>query len=462
MLASIHARTRIHNTRRLLLVAAILGGAVAIPAAAWAFTPNLLPSTAIWTNFMQKIHEPKSVKIQEEDTDGDGVADVIAYRHVNGFYIDVALTPGPDGPVPSTVILREDLKDQRGWVYGFDKNGDGKIDMLARGWFAENKWDQMLYDSDQDGRPDRFYYDLDQNGIFDCMGVDIDADGKLDYLYDLDNKTGDVLNETVGWVSFKEEQRREALPLLYYSFEPTVKTLSGVEPTVVSSNWDFGDGATRDTDALVAGEHIYQKAGSYEVSLEIKFKMPGSERVYKAWYGISLPVEAPPPGPPPLSLERVRSAVAPFFGACGFITSSERPKEGPINELWPAVKLPESAPMGNALRAGAVVPGDLELTAYWWRSEAEANAFLDALQAAPPVELPGLQALATGTPFELVSKVRARQLEQQGVRTAVFREDAFVIVVSTNRTMTELQRWARVLYDIMHPATGVPAEPESE
>lgn len=462
MPATTRVRTPIAITRRLCVLATLATALLAPRSGAWAFAPEMLPSMAIWTNFMQKIHEPKSTKISEEDTDGDGVADVFAYRHSDGVYIDVSMKPGPDGMITDTVILREDLKDKASWVYGFDKSGDGVIDMLVRGWFAENKWTQMLYDSDQDGRPDRFQHDLDQNGVFDFMGVDVDGDGRLDFLYDLDNKTGEVLNETVGWATFKEQQRQEALPMLYYSFEPTLKTLSGQEATVVSARWDYGDGAIRSADALIPGEHIYREPGTYEVSLDIKFKMPGGDRIYKAWYGVSLPVEAAPPGPPPVNVERVRTSITPFFGACGFITAADRPKEGAITELWPAVALPQDAPVGNALQAGAVVPGELDLTVYWWRSDAEATAFLDAAaSAATKPDLPGILAAGEAAkPFELATKVRARILDGPSQRIATFRQDGFLFVISTNRTSQELQRWTRLLHDILNPpaATPKPAE----
>lgn len=446
-----------------LCVLAPLAIALLVPqCGAWAFAPEMLPSMAIWTNFMQKIHEPKSTPISEEDTDGDGVVDVRAFRHADGVYIDVSMKPGPEGMITDTVILREDLKDKFSWVFGFDKSGDGVIDMLVRGWFAENKWAQMLYDSDQDGRPDRFQLDMDQNGVYDFMGVDVDGDGRLDFLYDLDNKTGEVLNETVGWVTFKEQQREEALPLLYYSFEPVLKTLSGQEPIVVSARWDYGDGAIRSADALIPGEHVYQKPGTFEVNLDVKFKMPGGDRVYKAWYGVSLPVEAPPPGPPPLNAERVRAVINPFFGACGFITANERPKEGAIAELWPEVTLPADAPQGNAMQAGAVAAGDLDLTAYWWRSDAEATAFIDAVLAAQPKPaLPGLEAMGdAGQPFELATKVRARMVDKSGRRIATFRQDGFVFVLTTNRTAQELQRWTRLLHDILNPPVAAPKPTE--
>ncbi len=445
------------------LLAAIVAAWTAC-GAAWAFAPDMLPSSAIWTNFMQKIHEPKAVLIHEEDTDGDGVSDFKVYRHEDGAYIDVKLKPGPDGMIVDSVVLRENQRDKRNWVYGFDKNGDGQLEMLVRGWFAEGKWDQMLYDSDRDARPDRFLLDVDDNGVYDFMGVDIDGDGKLDSLYDLDNKTGEVLNETVGWVTFKELQRREGLPHLVYSFTPDLKTLNGEEPTIVSATWDYGDGTTRTTEELAPGEKVYAKAGKYEVSLEIQFKTRGSDRVYKAWSGISLPVEPAPVGPPPLTPETVIASVGTFYGASGFVTAEEQPKQGAVTELWPEAKIPTSAPAGRGLRASAVAAGALDLTACWWRSEAEANAFLDAMDPALEVsKLPAMAVRSTaGKPFELVSKVRARLIEKDGVRIAAWREGGFIITLSTTMTTEELQRWTRLLYDILHPAGEKTDKPDGK
>lgn len=432
---------------------------LALSGAAWAFSPDMLPSSAIWTRFTQKIHEPRAVLVHEEDTNGDGVPDLKVYRHEDGSYIDVKLKPGPDGMIVDMVVLRENLKDKTSWVYGYDKSGDGAIDMVVRGWFTEGKWDQMLLDTNRDGRPDRFLLDLDKNGVFDCMGADIDGDGKLDYLYDLDNKTGEVLNETVGWVTFKEQQHRDGLPHLVYSFIPELNTLTGQEPVVVSATWDFGDGSTRTTEELVPGEKVFARPGTYEVALDVQFKLPGADRVYKAWYGIALPVEPAPPGPPPLTAERLRASIATFYGACGFVTADEQPREGPISQMYPELSLPEAAPVGTALRTSAVAPGELDLAVFWWRSEAEASAFLDVLENADQAaKLPALVARApAGRPFEIVSKVRARMVEQDGVRIAAWREGGFIVTLSTNRTPQELQRWTRLLYDILHPPGEPPA-----
>lgn len=445
---------RLFEARRRAVVFVALA-ILAAPCAAWALAPDMLPSSAIWTNFMHKIHEPKAVLIHEEDTDGDGIADLKIYKHEDGAYIDVRLKPGPDGMIVDTVVLKEDLKEKHNWVYGYDTSDDGQIEMLVRGWFAEGKWDQMLVDSDHDGRPDRFLCDLDDNGIYDGMGVDIDADGKLDYLYDLDNKTGEVLYETVGWVTFKEQQRREALPQLVYSFVADLNTLRGQEPVIVSATWDYGDGALRKNDELVPGEHLFIKAGTYDVALDVQFKLPGADKVYKAWYGIELPVEPAAPGPAPLTPERLKASVNTFYGAAGFLAAQEVAQEGPISGLWPDIKFPEAAPVGNALRASAVAPGELEFAAFWWRSDAEVNAFLDAMEGT--VDAAALPAAAAGGEsakvFELVSKVRAWTVEiKDGSRVAAWREGGFIVTITTNRTLEELQRWTRLLYDILHPA----------
>lgn len=425
--------------------------------AAWAFAPDMLPSTAIWTNFMKKVHD-KSTPFSEEDTTGDGVADFKAFKHPDGAYIYVQLKPGLDGMVVDNVVVKENLKDQASWVSGFDSNDDGQIDVLVRGQFAEGKWDQMLYDADRYGRPDRLLYDLDKNGVWDCMGIDMDADGKLDLLSDLDNKTGETINETVGWVTFEEKQRREALPQLLYSFIPELNTLTGQQAEVVNVTWQYGDGAVRNVDELVPGEHLYAEPGEYEVSLDVEFKVPGSDRTYKAWYGISLPVEAALPGPPPLTEERVKASLNTFYGACGFITATERPNQGSIAELWPEVKLPDGAPVGAALKASAVVSGELEVAIFWWRSEAEADAFLDAF--GEPIQDVTLPALAVRAPsaeaFAIETKVRGMLLDKDPQRTAAFRENGFIVTLTTNHPREEAERWLRVFHDILHP----PVKPE--
>ena len=464
MLAFIAADRHLITAARLC---ACLGVALLVlPSAVWAFSPDMLPSAAIWTNFQRKIRADESVPISAgEDTDGDGVVDYQVFRHKDGAQIVVKKKPGPDGMIVDYVELREG-KDKKNWVFGFNKadSPQNRLDMVVRGWFSKDKvdcWDQMLYDSDSDGRPDRFLYDLDKNGVYDCMGTDDNGDGKLDLLYDLDNKTGEVLNKTVGWVTFKEQQRKEGLPALVYSFEPELQTLSGATPIVVRATWDFGDGATRASDDLVPGEHIYPKAGTYAVSLDVEFKLTADGETYKAWQGVSLPVEAPPLGPAPLTAEAVTASINSFYGACGLVAADEQPKVGSVAELWPEVKLPEAAPAGRGLRSRSIAPGELDVAVFWWRSDAEAGAFLDALAAVnPKPELPVLATRAADAkPFAVANKIRAELAEKAGVRTTAWREGGFVVTLSTNRTVEEAQRWSRLLYDMLHPGTGVPAAP---
>lgn len=436
-----------------------------LPCAVWAFPPDALPSAAIWTNFMQKIHEEASTQIDEIDQNRDGVVDLRIYLHADGSYIDVTLQPAGNEMIPSSVTLRDNRKDKKQWVYGFDTNTDGNIDMIVRGMFAENMWDQMIYDSDRDGRPDKFMRDMDQNGVYDFMGSDEDGDGRLDYLYDLDNKTGDIMpgTETVGWVTFTERQNREALPKLWYSFVPELSTLTGDRPTVVSATWKYGDGQTRSTDDLVQMEHYYVSPGEYEVAVEVEFRMPGSDKVWTAWSGVHLPIEPGPAGPAPLAKEQVLAASRDLYGMCGLVPNSEQPQMGLISELWPEAKLPETAPAGEALRNSAVAPGELELAVFWWRSDAEADAFLDALtvSADPKPDIPVMVVRAQDAQgFELASKQRAQLVDNKGVRTAAWREGPFVVTIRTNRTVEELQRWSRLLFDLLHPAPTPAPEPE--
>lgn len=435
-----------------------------LPCALWAFPPDALPSAAIWTNFMNKIHEEASSLVREEDLNADGVVDMKTYRHDDGSYIDVVLQPGAGAAmVPFSVTLRDPRKDRKFWVYGFDMNNDGTLDTVVQGQFADDKWDQMIVDSDGDGRPDKFLRDMDQNGFYDCMGHDEDSDGRLDYLYDLDNKTGGILDgtKTVGWVVFKEHQHREALPKLWYSFTPELSTLSGSAATVVSATWNFGDGMERQFDELAEAPHVYREAGTYEVTLDVEFRLPGDETIWKAWTGLQLPIEPGPAGPPPLDRERAIAAARELYGICGLVANSEQPQIGQISELWPQVTLPETAPAGEALRNSAVAPGELDLAIFWWRSEAEAEAFLDTLMAAedPKPDLPLMvERAADAQSFGLASKQRARLVDVKGIRTASWREGAFVVTIRTNRTVEELQRWMRLFYDLLHPAPLQPTE----
>lgn len=438
---------------------ALTTGMIALAATAFACTPDMLPSPGLWTYFQQKVFEKNSTRIYEEDTDRDGVVDYQIFRNnADGTLVDVRLKPGPNGMVPDVVVVREKGQDRKNWVYGFSKRGDGQIDMIVRGQYADNKWDQMIYDSEHDGKAHTFLADTDDNGVWDCMGVSIEGNGKFDYLYDLDNKTGAVLTETIGWVTFKEVQRREALPLLYFSFNPELKTLSDEPATVVSATWDYGDGKIVQADDLVPGEHVYDKPGTYEVQLDVQFKVGNNDKVWKAWYGISLPVLPAPDLPPPLTVETVKSSINKFYGLCGLVTADEQPKTGTIAELWPELKLPDAAPPGQALRISAVSPGALDLAVFWWRNEAEANAFLDAVTASPGLDSTKLPALVvrqeSARAFQIANKVRGKMLEQEKdrLRIAAWRENGFIITITSNMPGSEVERWSRLLYDILHPA----------
>lgn len=444
--------------------------ALLLPGLCWAFSPDMLPSPAIWWNFMKKVGEKRAYLVLKQDTRGDGVNDYFVYRHEDGSQIVVKYKPTPEGMKLEYVILEEG-KDKRNWVYGFNRNGNARgdvlpIDMVVRGWFSlngEDHWDQMIYSSKADGKPDRFLLDMDKNGVYDCMGADESGSGKLEYLYDLDNKTGEVLNKTVGWVAFKQQQHREALPQLVYSFPAEVNTLGGTQAAVTRASWDYGDGTVVTMDQLAPGEHRYAKAGTYEVSLEVEFKVKGSDDTWKAWQGVALPVEAPPPGPPPLTPDALKLAVPSFYGACGLVSAEELPKIGTIAELWPEVKLPAGAPAGQALRAHAIAPGELDVAAFWWRSDVEATAFLECLGAAPDPkpDLPAMAAstAAGNTPFAMPNKLRAHMSDKGASHTTAWREGGFIITLTTNRTVEEAQRWTRLFYDILHPAPAATTPP---
>ena len=70
----------------------------------------------------------------------------------------------------------------------------------------------------------------------------------------------------------------------------------------------------------------------------------------------------------------------------------------------------------------------------------------------------GLERAADAQSFGLASKQRARLVDVKGIRTASWREGAFVVTIRTNRTVEELQRWMRLFYDLLHPAPLQPTE----
>ena len=99
MLAFIAADRHLITAARLC---ACLGVALLVlPSAVWAFSPDMLPSAAIWTNFQRKIRADESVPISAgEDTDGDGVVDYQVFRHKDGAHLRPSTRsqcPGPTG-----------------------------------------------------------------------------------------------------------------------------------------------------------------------------------------------------------------------------------------------------------------------------------------------------------------------------------------------------------------------------
>ena len=89
----------------------------------------------------------------------------------------------------------------------FDRNGDGKIDLIITDrngdgypdyWATDRNFDGKFndyqYDRNFDGKIDQWEYDLDLDGISDKIYVDADGDGKAE-LYALLNP----INKTYTW-----------------------------------------------------------------------------------------------------------------------------------------------------------------------------------------------------------------------------------------------------------------------
>lgn len=89
----------------------------------------------------------------------------------------------------------------------FDRNGDGKIDLIITDrngdgipdyWATDRNFDGCFndyqYDRNFDGRIDQWEYDLDLDGVSDKIYVDADGDGKAE-LYAILNP----INKTYTW-----------------------------------------------------------------------------------------------------------------------------------------------------------------------------------------------------------------------------------------------------------------------
>lgn len=89
----------------------------------------------------------------------------------------------------------------------FDRNGDGKIDLIITDrngdgvpdyWATDRNFDghfnDYQYDRNFDGRIDQWEYDLDLDGVSDKIYVDADGDGKAE-LYAIINP----INKTYTW-----------------------------------------------------------------------------------------------------------------------------------------------------------------------------------------------------------------------------------------------------------------------
>lgn len=75
-----------------------------------------------------------------------------------------------------------------------DRNGDGKPDYWATDRNFDGRFNDYQYDRNFDGRIDQWEYDLDLDGISDKIYVDADGDGKAE-LYAILNP----INKTYTW-----------------------------------------------------------------------------------------------------------------------------------------------------------------------------------------------------------------------------------------------------------------------
>ena len=67
-----------------------------------------------------------------------------------------------------------------GVVGAYDRDGDGRVDMIAYDQNGDGVADKIVLDSDGDGVADTLMLDRDRDGRIDFVGVDNNADGDLD------------------------------------------------------------------------------------------------------------------------------------------------------------------------------------------------------------------------------------------------------------------------------------------
>lgn len=113
----------------------------------------------------------------------------------------------------------------------FDRNGDGKIDLIICDrngdgkpdyWATDRNFDghfnDYQYDRNFDGRIDQWEYDLDLDGVSDKIYVDADGDGKAE-LYAIINP----INKTYTWYGNMTAPQKAGSNASLPSMQPTFK-----------------------------------------------------------------------------------------------------------------------------------------------------------------------------------------------------------------------------------------------
>jgi hypothetical protein len=65
-------------------------------------------------------------------------------------------------------------------VAAYDRDGDGKVDMIAYDVNGDGRVDKLVIDDDGDGVANQIVLDRDFDGQMDFVGVDKDQDGDID------------------------------------------------------------------------------------------------------------------------------------------------------------------------------------------------------------------------------------------------------------------------------------------
>jgi hypothetical protein len=76
--------------------------------------------------------------------------------------------------------MSADQAPTEGVVGAYDRDGDGRVDMIAYDTDGDGVADKVVLDTDGDGVADTLMLDRDKDGRVDFVGVDHNADGDLD------------------------------------------------------------------------------------------------------------------------------------------------------------------------------------------------------------------------------------------------------------------------------------------